>query len=192
MQITNLAYLYQFFHADIVRVIAAHDYYLDPVKIVTLNFSIYEHKLSERVATAEQFRVDLTRAAQFFKNDGITLNFLTDAMLLEDELSAWDFWFSLPGIILLVFSALTLGLCAATFYLIISVRKLITTILILQALAKQVSAELTFDFYGRSVPDPISVSNTTTAKIFVITFPENGYYILTRLVQTFDFCVSFS
>jgi len=112
--VKNLAYLYQFFYADIVRVIAAHDYYPDPVKIVTPNFSIYEHKLSERVATSEQFRVDLTRAAQSVKNDGIISNSLTHATLLEDELSAWDFWFSLPEIILLVFSALTLGLCMAT------------------------------------------------------------------------------
>jgi len=78
--VTNLAYLYQFFDADIVRVIPAHDYYPDPVKIVTPNFFIYEHKLSERVATSEQFRVDLTRVAQSVKNDGIILNSLIHAM----------------------------------------------------------------------------------------------------------------
>jgi len=191
MHITNLAYFYQFFDADIVRVIAAHDYFPDPVKKVTPNFSIYEHKLSERVATAEQFKVDLTRAAQSVKNDGIILNSLTHVMLLDDELSAWDFWCSLPGIIFFFFSALTLGLCVATFYLIISVRKLITAILILQAVTKQVSAEFTFDFYRRSVPNPPSDSNTTTANFFEITFRENGYYILTGLVLTFGFLCPF-
>jgi len=191
MHITNLAYRYQFFDADIVRVIAAHDYYPDPVKIVTPNFSIYEHKLSETVTTAEQFRVDLTTAAQSVKNYGIILNSLTHAMLLDDELSAWDFWISLPGIILLGFSALTLSLCMATFYLIISVRNLITAILVLQAVTNQVSAELTFDFYGRSVPNPPSDSNTTTANFFKITFCENGLYILTGLVLTFGFLCLF-
>jgi len=113
-------------------------------------------------------------------------------MLLEDELLAWEIRFSLPGIILLVFSALTLGLCVATFYLIISVRKLLSAILILQALTKQVSAEFNFNFYGRSVPEPPSVDNTTMGNFFVITSCENGYYILTGFVLFFGFlCLTF-
>jgi len=89
------------------------------------------------------------------------------------------------------FFALTLGLCVATFYLIISVQKLITAIVIPQTLTKQVSAELTFDFYGRSVPDPPSVNSTAMANFFVITFRENGYYILTGIVLTFGFLCLF-
>jgi len=131
-------------------------------------FQFTKHKLSDRVATAEQFRVDLTRTAQSVKNDGIILNSLTHAKLLDNELSAWDFWFSLPGIILLVFSALTLGLCIATFYLIISVQKLIVAIIILQALTKQVSADLTFDCYGRNVVgDVVSPAGNITTTNFL-------------------------
>jgi len=50
---------------------------------------------------------------------------------------------------------------------------------------------LTFDFYGRSVPDPPSVNSTAMANFFVITFRENGYYILTGLVLTFGFLCLF-
>jgi len=189
LHITNLAYLYQFFDTSLVGVIAAHDYYPNPVKIVTPDFSIFEHKLSERVATADQFKVDLTKAAQSVKTDGIILNSLTHAMLLEDQLSAWAFWFSLPGIILLIFSAPTLGLCIATFYLIISVRKLIMEIIILQALTKQVSAELTFNFNGHSIVSP--ASNITTRNYFEITICENCFDILTGLILTSGFLCLF-
>jgi len=111
----------------------------------------FEHEITERFAADKKIKIDLAKASDAIKTNGVILNSLSEAIITGDVRTDGTFWYSIPGVVSEVSSGVLLLLILNTCYLLFRVRKLSITVMVLQNnMLKTHSAQpLAFNYFSQ-------------------------------------------
>ena len=65
--------------------------------VTLLSLHFFEHKVSEKFAADRKLKVDLERAAEAVREDGVIMNNVEEAVILREIPLENDYWISMPG-----------------------------------------------------------------------------------------------
>lgn len=127
----NLALLQQFFNESKLISLAADSVFSKQVNVLLPMFNMYNHSFQERVVADQKLHLNMKKMVQAAKNDEQIFQSLTEP-LLEGEINVKSVWPDTNGIIVLCTLGLTILTTIACILSMMKIRKLSTTLLILQ------------------------------------------------------------
>ena len=108
---------------------------------------MYKHDLMQKDASSQQSKWVLSKAAEQVKSDGVVINTLTHAVLLQSYNDIYTYWFSLPGVLFEILSVIVIALVVVMIYVVKSIEEIMVALLILEEVCKPpAESKLAFDF----------------------------------------------
>jgi len=150
--ITNLGILQHFFDNETLKTMNGQTLLIEEPKISLPPFKFFEHKISEKFAQDKKIKIDLEKAAEAVRTDGVILNSLSEAIVTGSIITVSDsFWFSTAGFVVEVSGGVILMLFLNVCYLLFRVRQLAITVLVLQAHILKVQADqpVIFNYFNQ-------------------------------------------
>lgn len=165
--LTNLAVLLNFFGNDTLQLIQGDTLLYEEAQISLPPLRFFEHKINEKVAQDRKLKIDLMKASEAIKTDGIILNGLSEAIVTGEVKTGEAFWTSIPGFVSEINSAIILLLIFNVCYLLFRVRKLSITVMVLQTNALKTHADqpLVFNYFKSidSLTNTSSIADSSSA-----------------------------
>ena len=187
--VTNLGMLLHFFDLNTtLRSISGKTLLAEPAEVNLPSLRFFEHEVSEKFAADRKLKVDLERAAEAVREDGVIMNNVGEAVVLGEIPLQNNYWISMPGFVSLASSGLILLLILNVCYLLFRVRKLAIVVMVLQnhALKTKAQQAMVFNYYNTgSLPSAnnlTAVSSAPLHTIIVDTTAQIWPYLLATLV----------
>jgi len=137
----NLALLQQFFDDKTLTSISADSAFVSPLKVSLPHFRIYNHSFHNRLAVDQKLHMSLTKMATAAKNDEQVFKTLSEP-ILDGQIDINTTWPDLNAILIFCTFSLSVLAIIGFIFAMLKIRKLSTTLLILQQTMTIKSEEL--------------------------------------------------
>ena len=176
----NLALLQKFYNASKLdeALLTGQTLLAAPVQAHMPDFKFYRSQLEDSLAADRPLRLDADRVAAQAKDDKLIVATLSHAILSGTPPSDFDFFTTIPGIIMLTGISLTVLMFINMIHINVKIRTITAALLVIEKALPQAEA-LTLD-----ILNPMDYRTTTPGQI-VTNFNGSRYHIFVDLTQNF-------